>query len=1279
MKEEESAAAAMPLEECERKTPRRRLVQSTLFPHRPRRDDEEQADRPSKGDEGVQGEGEGEEECCRSQKKKIKRKAKAETKTATKTKRTTPKKALDNGNDALGSAAENINSVDATSKRSPPEQVRQEDASPSAFQTPQKLKRPYRRKTMVNCNSDTLKDVVQPSDRSPQAVFDLRLEAKLAAEENARMSTGKQTHPFFSLWKVGKNCQRTSATAEVENKQCSLLPDSESNILHPIHVFEMRQDDSVSLDWKNWKFCDDYSLDSTSPENQCSSLFERLTEPLKLDTCPAITNFNGIHFRPDASILSHFPTQVEDADPVIPEISPDAGQPSQNLKDLELHQIYHDCNLDHPQEGFLHGRTMPYHCCHGDQLESSLWTDKYQPKKASEVCGNNESVQFLNEWLGSWRERYSGVGKNSICDKQYIEYSLEEGDLDTESMDGTCSRNVLLVTGPVGSGKSAAIYACASEQGFEVIEVSASDWRNGAHVKQKFGAGLESLGLNKWSRSLIGSVNSKRKDAVDFLDTQQSNSSLQEVDNGEVELILELCKEDIEQSSVTDIVKDNISDCRGADKTLILFEDVDIVFEEDRGFISTIQQMAETTKWPMILTSNSKDPELPDQLNRRKLCFASPAPKELFSLLDMVCATEYTSVQPQLLELLIGCCHGDIRKSLMLLQFWCQGNWNNSDRKLESASGPLQFDLDVGHELLPNIFPGGFSSQLSEILEKEISKVLCGVKENTSLLEVVKDDESSDQETQDDFTMVIRRKKEAMLNMNYFSQDANAFSTQFDSVADLSNSSGSPFAFTRRTARQRANTVFSSCSGDEFIGNDSLVDLNIQPGEPSNGALLDGIINLPPYRFPAEGCADIYTDQLHHSDRIILEEELYNCSQEEEKQLLHDTLRSIDVSCVPESSFVPETEIENGVELPSKTVSCGHFPFTTDVSSRALSFQSPTILDNKHDDNTIAMPFKILQTTFESTNNMVGESVHGDEEVGDSQNGHPTVLRSFQVMDECSRADFNRASISGSGEDPWCLLRTHSVQNLWKKLRAHHEGLKLHATSEDRKAAEIVRVAAGTTDLLSMADLLYSCCSSLDSFDATVATCIEPNVSYCYDEQLKMTSTMVEHGFCYFAKESTARESHLGLKNEVDSEQGKLPRTINTKVEGTVVAPESSMISQKCAYSEKQWPRTDVSLEREIKVHLYDMIQNVVPSKLYLASKGAAFHEYLSSLGHISKLEASRVFEGINNTKRRRRTRAGNNYLITGPLTLSPEDVSFLARQTCYGKAQLATTNTSYR
>lgn len=44
----------------------------------------------------------------------------------------------------------------------------------------------------------------------------------------------------------------------------------------------------------------------------------------------------------------------------------------------------------------------------------------------------------------------------------------------------------------------------------------------------------------------------------------------------------------------------------GTVQTLILVEDVDILFPEDRGCIAAIQHIAGTAKGPIILTSNSE-------------------------------------------------------------------------------------------------------------------------------------------------------------------------------------------------------------------------------------------------------------------------------------------------------------------------------------------------------------------------------------------------------------------------------------------------------------------------------------------------------------------------------------------------------------------------------------------------------------------------------------------------------------------------------------------------
>lgn len=51
--------------------------------------------------------------------------------------------------------------------------------------------------------------------------------------------------------------------------------------------------------------------------------------------------------------------------------------------------------------------------------------------------------------------------------------------------------------------------------------------------------------------------------------------------------------------------KSNVFTC-GSVQTLILVEDVDILFPEDRGCIAAIQHISETAKGPIILTSNSE-------------------------------------------------------------------------------------------------------------------------------------------------------------------------------------------------------------------------------------------------------------------------------------------------------------------------------------------------------------------------------------------------------------------------------------------------------------------------------------------------------------------------------------------------------------------------------------------------------------------------------------------------------------------------------------------------
>lgn len=80
-----------------------------------------------------------------------------------------------------------------------------------------------------------------------------------------------------------------------------------------------------------------------------------------------------------------------------------------------------------------------------------------------------------------------------------------------------------------------------------------------------------------------------------------------EVNEGVVELIA-ISDDEAQSSGGTSrklLDKNNVV---ASDKfqTLILVEDVDILFPEDRGCIAAIQQIAESARGPIILTSNSK-------------------------------------------------------------------------------------------------------------------------------------------------------------------------------------------------------------------------------------------------------------------------------------------------------------------------------------------------------------------------------------------------------------------------------------------------------------------------------------------------------------------------------------------------------------------------------------------------------------------------------------------------------------------------------------------------
>lgn len=402
-----------------------------------------------------------------------------------------------------------------------------------------------------------------------------------------------------------------------------------------------------------------------------------------------------------------------------------------------------------------------------------------------------------------------------------------------------------------------------------------------------------------------------------------------------------------------------------------------------------------------------------------------------------------------------------------------------TDRKAHKIYGPLTFDLEAGHQILPKLIPWDFPSQLSELVEKEIAKSLSKIEQDSNSIEVIKDgcnsrEMSNGLDMHDHGEDNIESKKEAMFARNCSVDDGNGFAAEFDIGCELSNSSGSPAAFIRRNVRRKLDTVLSSNSEDEvFTDGFPVVSHNLLDATES-GVFLDIGSKFSPLVQESNNCMNVLTDWLLHSEEGKLDENHYQRSETAKSLCIYENCKSFDLSGVPESSFVPETEMNDGTELVSVALSCGHVGDIAETVSICSGFRQNLLpVETKNPENFVPESSQNLEMMVN------GERVQ--EEVGDSQNEHvESITRGFPVMDECSRMAFTGGA--KSLEDPGSCMMTNFVDETWRKLRGCHTDLRQYAILEKQKdVSQIVELNYKISNLISEADQLRYNCRSLDS------------------------------------------------------------------------------------------------------------------------------------------------------------------------------------------------------
>lgn len=132
------------------------------------------------------------------------------------------------------------------------------------------------------------------------------------------------------------------------------------------------------------------------------------------------------------------------------------------------------------------------------------WTEKYRPRTLGDVVGNNKAVQSLLSWARSW----------------------ESGKLP--------KKRAVILAGSAGVGKTSAAHALASDMGWGVIELNASDTRNADAIKRVATAGALNQTFTDTGEFLTSDAGGRKLIILDEADNVHGN-----IDRGGIRAILD--------------------------------------------------------------------------------------------------------------------------------------------------------------------------------------------------------------------------------------------------------------------------------------------------------------------------------------------------------------------------------------------------------------------------------------------------------------------------------------------------------------------------------------------------------------------------------------------------------------------------------------------------------------------------------------------------------------------------------------------------------------------
>lgn len=330
-------------------------------------------------------------------------------------------------------------------------------------------------------------------------------------------------------------------------------------------------------------------------------------------------------------------------------------------------------------------------------VRQDLWAEKYKLDKRVDAISASATTELI-EWLSYW---YSESRGRPI---QVEEYSDDESDDSFYGQHLEMEKDTIaIITGPVGCGKSTIVANAARHFGLTILEINASSCRTGKRVRDIV---REAMRTHRVTTSKI-------RMPMEGLRAREKSSS--EAANA---------------------------------RTLILFEEVDELQDDERGFWACIQELAASRECrrPIICTANKfshlmrqlflqeKDPveadldrlliqtkveQIINPLSYKHITMPSRTERQALAVLNEVVAAENIDMSSDSVSYLATNSQRDSRKAINLLHFWGMKGLT------PTRSGRALHEYDFA----PGAFryPPGYCAQNSDfcILESISSEDVC--------------------------------------------------------------------------------------------------------------------------------------------------------------------------------------------------------------------------------------------------------------------------------------------------------------------------------------------------------------------------------------------------------------------------------------------------------------------------------------------------------------------------------------------------------------------------